>query len=43
MVVAAHFAGFWGLLLIAPVTATTVQIYKYAKRAAKLEDGNEPE
>ncbi len=43
MVVAAHFAGFWGLLLVAPVTATAVQVYKYARRTAKLENGNEPE
>ncbi|MDP6142472.1 MAG: AI-2E family transporter [Dehalococcoidales bacterium] len=30
LVLGAYIAGFWGLLLAAPLTATTVAIYKYA-------------
>ncbi len=31
LVFGAYIAGFWGLLLIAPLTATGVEIYKYIK------------
>ena len=32
LVVGAYIAGFWGLLLVAPLTATVVEIYKYVRR-----------
>jgi predicted PurR-regulated permease PerM len=31
LVLGAHFAGIWGLLLAAPITATLVEIVKYAR------------
>jgi len=32
IVFGAYIAGFWGLILAAPLTATLVEIYKYARR-----------
>jgi len=32
LVLGAYIAGFWGLLLVAPLTATAVEIFKYIKR-----------
>jgi len=32
LVIGAYIAGFWGLVLAAPLTATTVEIYKYVRR-----------
>ncbi|MFC1873185.1 AI-2E family transporter, partial [Chloroflexota bacterium] len=31
LVIGAYLAGFWGLLLIAPVTATFIEVFKYAR------------
>ncbi len=33
MVVGAYVAGFWGILLIGPFTATVVEVYKYIRRS----------
>ena len=32
LVIGAYIAGFWGLLLAAPLTATVVEIYKYVRQ-----------
>ena len=32
LVLGAYIAGFWGLLLIGPLSATALEIYKYARR-----------
>jgi predicted PurR-regulated permease PerM len=32
LVLGAYIAGFWGLLLAGPLTATGVEIYKYARQ-----------
>ena len=37
LVFGAYVAGFWGLLLAAPLTATAVEIYKYIHRQYQLE------
>lgn len=42
LVLGAHFAGFWGLVLAVPLTATIVQIYRYALRATEAEDREPP-
>ena len=45
LVLGAYFAGFWGILLIGPLTATLVEIYKYIReryRAQKLLETVEP-
>jgi len=31
LVLGAYIAGFWGLLLIGPLTATLVEIFKYIR------------
>ena len=41
LVLGAYIAGFWGLLLAVPLTATTVEIYKYIRRDARTEDYQE--
>jgi predicted PurR-regulated permease PerM len=41
IVLGAHLAGFWGIVLIVPVTATLVPLYKYLLRSTK-EAGMEP-
>jgi predicted PurR-regulated permease PerM len=33
LVISAYIAGFWGLLLAAPLTATAVEIYKYIRQS----------
>jgi len=38
LVLGAYVAGFWGILLIAPFTATIVEIYKYVRHSIKVED-----
>lgn len=35
IILGAHFAGFWGIVLIVPVTATLVPLYKYLLRSTK--------
>ena len=42
IILGAHFAGFWGIVLIVPVTATLVPLYKYLLRITK-EAGNKEE
>jgi len=41
LVLGAYIAGFWGLLLVAPLTATTVEIYKYIKQQYEVESAIE--
>jgi len=41
LVLGAYIAGFWGILLIAPLTATIVEIYKYVRHNLKEEDGQQ--
>ena len=36
LVLGAYIAGFWGILIAAPLTATTVEIYKYVRREIKV-------
>jgi len=38
LVLGAYIAGFWGILLIAPLTATVVEIYKYIRHSIKTEE-----
>ena len=35
LVVGAYIAGFWGLILAVPLTATIVEVYKYTRRSIK--------
>jgi predicted PurR-regulated permease PerM len=37
LVVGAYVAGFWGIVLIVPLAATTVEIYRYLRRTAEKE------
>ncbi|MBA7647577.1 putative transport protein [subsurface metagenome] len=38
LVLGAYVAGFWGILLVAPLTATIVEIYKYVRHSLKTEE-----
>ena len=38
LVMGAYIAGFWGLILAVPLTATIIEIYKYVLREMKTED-----
>jgi predicted PurR-regulated permease PerM len=38
LVVGVYVAGFWGLILAAPLTATLVALYKYMRQSAKAEE-----
>jgi predicted PurR-regulated permease PerM len=38
LVVGAYVAGFWGLILAVPLTATIVEIYKYVRHTTEAED-----
>jgi len=42
LVVGAYVAGFWGILLAAPLTATIVEIYKYVRDNLKVEEIQQP-
>jgi len=42
LVFGAYVAGFWGLLLAGPLTATGVEIYKYVRQCYQEEEANEP-
>jgi len=42
LVFGAYVAGFWGLLLAGPLTATGVEIYKYVRQCYQAEKANEP-
>jgi len=37
LVFGAYFAGFWGILLIGPLTATLVEVFKYVRDHIKLQ------
>ena len=41
-VLGAYIAGFWGLLLAAPLTATGVEIYKYVRRCYQADMIEQP-
>lgn len=41
LVLGAYLAGFWGLLLAGPLTATGVEIYKYVRQRYQEEKANE--
>jgi len=36
LVLGAYIAGFWGIILAAPLTATIVEIYKYVRQSLKV-------
>jgi predicted PurR-regulated permease PerM len=38
IVVGGHFFGVWGIILVVPVTATLVRLYRYILRASKKEE-----
>ena len=38
LVLGAYVAGFWGLLLAAPLTATVVELFKYVKQQYEMEE-----
>ncbi|MFC1904291.1 AI-2E family transporter [Chloroflexota bacterium] len=38
LVLGAYIAGFWGILLAAPLTATIVEIYKYVRTNIKVDE-----
>jgi predicted PurR-regulated permease PerM len=42
LVIGAYVAGFWGLLLAVPLTATVIEIYKYLRGSARDEGGMIP-
>ena len=42
LVLGAYIAGFWGLLLAAPLTATSVEIYKYIRHCYQAEKIEHP-
>ena len=42
LVLGAYIAGFWGIILAVPLTATIVEIYKYFRRSVLMDD-TEPE
>lgn len=41
LVLGAYIAGFWGIVLVVPVTATIVEIYKYVRQSVKVEGTQE--
>jgi len=38
LVLGAYIAGFWGIILAVPLTATVVEIYKYVRQSLKAEE-----
>ena len=38
LVLGAYIAGFWGLILAVPLTATIVEIYKYVRHSIEIEE-----
>ena len=38
----AYIAGLWGIILIVPLTATVVEIYKYVRDNLKADEGQQP-
>jgi predicted PurR-regulated permease PerM len=43
LVVGTYIAGFWGLILTVPLTATIIEVYKYVHREMEVEDGTAPQ
>lgn len=41
LVLGAYIAGFWGIILAAPLTATVVEIYKYVRQSVEVEGNQE--
>ncbi|MFC2068679.1 AI-2E family transporter [Chloroflexota bacterium] len=41
LVLGAYVAGFWGILIIAPLTATIIEIYKYIRHNAKVSESQQ--
>jgi len=41
LVLGAYLAGFWGLILAVPLTATAVEIYKYVRHSLEVEESEE--
>jgi len=41
LVLGAYIAGFWGLILAVPLTATAVEIFKYVRHSLKVEESEE--
>lgn len=42
LVLGAYIAGFWGIILAAPLTATIIEIYKYVRSSIKVEEMQPP-
>jgi len=42
LVLGAYVAGFWGLLLAVPLTATVIEIYKYIRGSVRAEESTVP-
>jgi predicted PurR-regulated permease PerM len=42
LVLGAYIAGFWGLILAAPLTATGVEVYKYVRQQYEKEKAGQP-
>jgi len=42
LVLGAYVAGFWGIILAAPLTATIIEIYKYVRSSIKVEEMQPP-
>lgn len=38
LILGSYVAGLWGMLLIAPLTATAVEIFKYVRESAKVDE-----
>ena len=41
LVLGAYIAGFWGLILAVPLTATTIEIYKYVRHSIEVAESEE--
>lgn len=41
LVLGAYLAGFWGIVLVVPLTATIVEIYKYVRQSASADETQE--
>jgi predicted PurR-regulated permease PerM len=42
IILGAYFAGFWGVILVVPVTATLIPVYKYAVKSLRDDAGGHP-
>ena len=43
LVIGGHFAGFWGIILIVPVTSVIVRLYRYIARTTRREEIQRPQ